>query len=120
MLHELAHNARGPHDAQFYKLWDELRKVRMFMFVLLCCCLYIQSFGIRCLCARVYKNAEIVHIPLQPSTFTESLVQLILGLTAFNLKFSLDPVVINNMQMELILFSKLWLILISMSRSRSM
>lgn len=26
MLHELAHNARGPHDAQFYKLWDELRK----------------------------------------------------------------------------------------------
>jgi hypothetical protein len=29
MLHELAHNARGPHDAQFYKLWDELRKVRI-------------------------------------------------------------------------------------------
>uniref|UniRef100_A0ACD5Y1F3 Uncharacterized protein n=1 Tax=Avena sativa TaxID=4498 RepID=A0ACD5Y1F3_AVESA len=26
MLHELAHIARGPHDAQFYKLWDELRK----------------------------------------------------------------------------------------------
>ncbi|CAN6214737.1 unnamed protein product [Urochloa humidicola] len=26
MLHELCHNARGPHDAQFYKLWDELRK----------------------------------------------------------------------------------------------
>ncbi|KAM0918364.1 hypothetical protein ACQ4PT_008924 [Festuca glaucescens] len=26
MLHELAHNARSPHDAQFYKLWDELRK----------------------------------------------------------------------------------------------
>jgi hypothetical protein len=29
MLHELAHNARSPHDAQFYKLWDELRKVRI-------------------------------------------------------------------------------------------
>ncbi|CAN6172852.1 unnamed protein product [Urochloa humidicola] len=26
MLHELCHNARRPHDAQFYKLWDELRK----------------------------------------------------------------------------------------------
>nr|CAB3469841.1 unnamed protein product [Digitaria exilis] len=26
MLHELSHNDRGPHDAQFYKLWDELRK----------------------------------------------------------------------------------------------
>jgi len=26
MLHELCHNERGPHDAQFYKLWDELRK----------------------------------------------------------------------------------------------
>jgi hypothetical protein len=30
MLHELCHNERGPHDAQFYKLWDELRKVRPF------------------------------------------------------------------------------------------
>lgn len=26
MLHELCHIVRGPHDAQFYKLWDELRK----------------------------------------------------------------------------------------------
>ncbi|KAJ1258373.1 hypothetical protein BS78_10G070400 [Paspalum vaginatum] len=26
MLHELCHNDRGPHDMQFYKLWDELRK----------------------------------------------------------------------------------------------
>ncbi|KAM7252134.1 hypothetical protein ACFE04_024017 [Oxalis oulophora] len=25
MLHELCHNAHGPHNAQFYKLWDELR-----------------------------------------------------------------------------------------------
>ena len=31
MLHELAHIVRGPHDAQFYKLWDELRKVRIRM-----------------------------------------------------------------------------------------
>jgi len=37
MLHELCHNQRGPHDAQFYKLWDELRKVRRLLcaFVLL-------------------------------------------------------------------------------------
>ena len=27
MLHELCHNAHGPHNATFYKLWDELRKV---------------------------------------------------------------------------------------------
>lgn len=27
MLHELCHNVHGPHDAKFYKLWDELRKV---------------------------------------------------------------------------------------------
>ncbi|KAJ4816510.1 zinc ion binding protein [Rhynchospora pubera] len=26
MLHELCHIAHGPHNAQFYKLWDELRK----------------------------------------------------------------------------------------------
>ncbi|KAL2322800.1 hypothetical protein Fmac_027179 [Flemingia macrophylla] len=26
MLHELCHNAYGPHNANFYKLWDELRK----------------------------------------------------------------------------------------------
>ncbi|XP_038685988.1 DNA-dependent metalloprotease WSS1 isoform X1 [Tripterygium wilfordii] len=26
MLHELCHNVHGPHNAQFYKLWDELRK----------------------------------------------------------------------------------------------
>ncbi|KAE9598529.1 hypothetical protein Lal_00021060 [Lupinus albus] len=25
MLHELCHNAHGPHNANFYKLWDELR-----------------------------------------------------------------------------------------------
>ena len=28
MLHELAHNIRGPHDAAFYKLLDELKAVR--------------------------------------------------------------------------------------------
>ncbi|KAI4307884.1 hypothetical protein L6164_031013 [Bauhinia variegata] len=26
MLHELCHNSHGPHNANFYKLWDELRK----------------------------------------------------------------------------------------------
>ncbi|XVE80520.1 hypothetical protein DITRI_Ditri14bG0146700 [Diplodiscus trichospermus] len=26
MLHELCHNVHGPHNASFYKLWDELRK----------------------------------------------------------------------------------------------
>ncbi|XP_023536323.1 uncharacterized protein LOC111797532 isoform X1 [Cucurbita pepo subsp. pepo] len=26
MLHELCHNLHGPHNANFYKLWDELRK----------------------------------------------------------------------------------------------
>ncbi|CAM8957496.1 unnamed protein product [Rhodiola kirilowii] len=26
MLHELCHNKYGPHNADFYKLWDELRK----------------------------------------------------------------------------------------------
>lgn len=27
MLHELCHNAHSPHNASFYKLWDEIRKV---------------------------------------------------------------------------------------------
>ncbi|KAK9689464.1 hypothetical protein RND81_09G060900 [Saponaria officinalis] len=26
MLHELCHNAHGPHNASFYKLWDQLRE----------------------------------------------------------------------------------------------
>ncbi|XP_077238277.1 DNA-dependent metalloprotease WSS1-like [Tasmannia lanceolata] len=26
MLHELCHNEHGPHNANFYKLWDEIRK----------------------------------------------------------------------------------------------
>ncbi|XP_052208576.1 uncharacterized protein LOC127812234 [Diospyros lotus] len=26
MLHELCHNAHGPHNASFYNLWDEIRK----------------------------------------------------------------------------------------------
>ncbi|GKV19417.1 hypothetical protein SLEP1_g29680 [Rubroshorea leprosula] len=26
MLHELCHNVHGPHNASFYKLWDELRR----------------------------------------------------------------------------------------------
>lgn len=28
MLHELCHNKISPHNASFYKLWDELRKVK--------------------------------------------------------------------------------------------
>ncbi|KAK3199967.1 hypothetical protein Dsin_023382 [Dipteronia sinensis] len=28
MLHELCHNAYGPHNANSYKLWDELRKIQ--------------------------------------------------------------------------------------------
>ena len=27
MLHELVHNVRGPHDAVFYKLLDEITEV---------------------------------------------------------------------------------------------
>ncbi|KAK5772397.1 hypothetical protein PVK06_048685 [Gossypium arboreum] len=32
MLHELCHNAHGPHNASFYKLWDELRKIHFHSF----------------------------------------------------------------------------------------
>jgi len=35
MLHELCHNAHGPHNASFYKLWDELRKVSLLPMILL-------------------------------------------------------------------------------------
>jgi hypothetical protein len=52
MLHELAHNARGPHDAQFYKLWDELRKVRTLTFLLLCWCL-------KCLRSHLYSGSLV-------------------------------------------------------------
>lgn len=31
MLHELCHNKHGPHNADFYKLLDELKQVS-------CCC----------------------------------------------------------------------------------
>lgn len=27
MLHELCHNEHGPHNSDFYNLWDEIRKV---------------------------------------------------------------------------------------------
>ena len=44
MLHELCHNAYGPHNASFYKLWDELRKVSLFLALLFMCtmqyCIY--------------------------------------------------------------------------------
>lgn len=42
MLHELCHNERGPHDAQFYKLWDELRKVRGLL------CILMFRLGVLC------------------------------------------------------------------------
>ena len=35
MLHELCHNAVSPHNASFYKLWDELRKVSRVINILL-------------------------------------------------------------------------------------
>ena len=34
MLHELVHNVRGPHDAVFYKLLDEITEVCP----MACCC----------------------------------------------------------------------------------
>uniref|UniRef100_A0A7C9F9J7 WLM domain-containing protein n=1 Tax=Opuntia streptacantha TaxID=393608 RepID=A0A7C9F9J7_OPUST len=37
MLHELCHNAHGPHNASFYQLWDQLRKE----------CEELMSMGIR-------------------------------------------------------------------------
>lgn len=30
MLHELCHNEIAPHNADFYKLWDQIRKVFAF------------------------------------------------------------------------------------------
>ncbi|KAE8706558.1 Zinc ion binding isoform 2 [Hibiscus syriacus] len=33
MLHELCHNVHGPHNASFYRLWDELRKGRGLIFL---------------------------------------------------------------------------------------
>lgn len=37
MLHELCHNAHSPHNASFYKLWDDLRKVNCLLVVLHLC-----------------------------------------------------------------------------------
>lgn len=41
MLHELCHNAHGPHNANFYKLWDELRKV-LYVFPQFSACIMIS------------------------------------------------------------------------------
>lgn len=57
MLHELCHNERGPHDAQFYKLWDELRKVRGLLW-LYCCCLH--NVGYRWLYILIYWRGMVV------------------------------------------------------------
>lgn len=40
MLHELCHIEHGPHNSQFYKLWDELRKVYVRSLLLLSLFLY--------------------------------------------------------------------------------
>ena len=40
MLHELCHNLISPHNANFYKLWDELRKV-------LRLCIFLNDFVIK-------------------------------------------------------------------------
>jgi len=42
MLHELCHNEHGPHNAQFYNLLDEIRRV------MICCSLSIY------ICSVVY------------------------------------------------------------------
>ncbi|XP_058067900.1 DNA-dependent metalloprotease WSS1-like [Magnolia sinica] len=34
MLHELCHNVHGPHNALFYKLWDDIRKVFFFFLII--------------------------------------------------------------------------------------
>lgn len=47
MLHELCHNDIAPHDAKFYKLWEELRGVFFFFFLVPSC------FGVASLCALV-------------------------------------------------------------------
>lgn len=55
MLHELCHNVHGPHNASFYKLWDELRKVLIFLafnFHAACCvfvefCLFLLSMDLK-------------------------------------------------------------------------
>lgn len=36
MLHELCHNVHSPHNAEFYKLWDEIRKVGFFFYFTAC------------------------------------------------------------------------------------
>lgn len=43
MLHELCHNVHGPHNASFYKLWDEIRKVNGFVlsFMPMLCVLFL-------------------------------------------------------------------------------
>jgi hypothetical protein len=110
MLHELAHISRGPHDAQFYKLWDELRKVRnpyvddsalllaleyLMIIPNSMSQVYMHSPGLLLVCRMVYKCDYCSYL-LQVNTFHESLAQLILTTTAFKagLVFSLDDVLL--------------------------
>ena len=56
MLHELCHNAHGPHNASFYKLWDELRKVFLIL-------LHFITTIIQCFISykRIKKNESEMH-----------------------------------------------------------
>lgn len=49
MLHELCHNEHGPHNADFYNLLDELRKVivpfLLYLGRILCCCLLLSAYS---------------------------------------------------------------------------
>lgn len=46
MLHELCHNVHAPHNASFYKLWDELRKVYFFPLLFLLFMLWFLYFNV--------------------------------------------------------------------------
>lgn len=63
MLHELCHIARGPHDAQFYKLWDELRKVHRF-FILYDCVVIETNFYDSISRCREQSNIRVVDVLL--------------------------------------------------------
>jgi hypothetical protein len=45
MLHELCHNEYGPHNAHFYNLWDEIRKVIILMLWYLFIYIYIYIYA---------------------------------------------------------------------------
>lgn len=78
---------------------------------LLLVCVCMQSPGICFLCARGYKNAEIVHNPFKLSCFLKTWLNCFWVLAAFNLTFSLYEVImwsLTIMQMKQVLFSTAW------------